>query len=107
MGYPRQKWNSIINKTPISYSTNREIGGWAPSRYLSRLETKGKVSAPVLNSYLESHWLDVTCCRTDNFDQFIIERTKKLLAAIEQATGKVISGKDSDEVVARFGAKLI
>lgn len=24
--YPREKWNSVVNKTPISYSTNREIG---------------------------------------------------------------------------------
>ena len=31
---PKQKWNSIINKTPISYSTNRTIGGVAPSKYL-------------------------------------------------------------------------
>lgn len=22
--YPREKWNSVVNKTPISYSTNRE-----------------------------------------------------------------------------------
>ena len=33
--------------------------------------------------------------------------TSVLLEAIEQATGKVIAGKDSEEVVARFGAKLI
>ena len=40
---PKQKWNSIINKTPISYSTNRAIGGIAPSKYLSKIETTGLI----------------------------------------------------------------
>ncbi|MCD7805647.1 MAG: DUF262 domain-containing protein [Oscillospiraceae bacterium] len=31
--YLKEKWNSIVNKTPLSYSTNREIGGVAPSEY--------------------------------------------------------------------------
>lgn len=31
-GLPRAKWNSVVNKTPITYSTNREIGGVAPSQ---------------------------------------------------------------------------
>lgn len=29
-GYDKAKWNSVVNKTPITYSTNREIGGVAP-----------------------------------------------------------------------------
>ncbi len=32
-------YDSIINKTPLSYRTNRIIGGVAPSEYLSKLET--------------------------------------------------------------------
>ena len=39
-GYPKAKWNSVVNKTPISESTNREIGGIAPSQYLFRIEKK-------------------------------------------------------------------
>jgi hypothetical protein len=38
--YDDIKWDSIINKTPLSYSTNREIGGVAPSEYLARIEKK-------------------------------------------------------------------
>lgn len=38
---------------------------------------------------------------------FIIDRAKKLLGAIEVATGRTISGKDSDEVQQAFGASLI
>src|SRR3954452_10824148 len=32
-------YDSIINKTPLSYRTNRIIGGTSPSSYLSRLES--------------------------------------------------------------------
>ena len=43
--YERAKWNSIVNKTPISASSNREIGGVAPSVYLGKLEKKGSVTS--------------------------------------------------------------
>lgn len=106
MHYPHQKWNSIVNKTPISYSTNREIGGFAPSKYLTKIESKGQVVSSVLDSHLESHWLDVQCCRTDNFDLFIIHRAIKLLDAIAAAMGKPVSGRDSEDVVSNFGGVL-
>lgn len=105
-GYSKTKWNSIINKTPITYSTNREIGGVAPSKYLAKIEAKGQVTSSVLDGYLESHYLDVSCCRNDDFEKFIICRAKKLLDIIENATGKVISGRDSEDVISAFGDKL-
>ena len=105
-GYDKRKWNSIVNKTPISASSNREIGGNAPSSYLERLEKKGSVSSAVLDKYVESHWIDHNLLRADDFQNFIIDRAKKLLAAIEKATGRTISGKDSDEVKQAFGAAL-
>lgn len=101
--YPKAKWNSIINKTPLSSSTNREVGGVAPSKYLERIESKGEVAPSVLDSYLESHWLDVTYCRRDDFDKFIIDRAGKLLDAIEIAMDKKISGRDSEDVLKEFG----
>lgn len=104
--YSKEKWNSVINKTPITYSTNREIGGVAPSKYLARIETKGQVESEELNTYLQSHWIDVESCRNDDFNSHIIHRAKMLLKAIENATGKSISGKDSDEVVKLFGVEL-
>lgn len=104
--YPKEKWNSIVNKTPISSSTNREIGGVAPSKYLARIENKGEVASAILNTYLESHWLDVTYCRSDDFENFIINRAGKLLDAIETAMGKTISGRESEEVVEKFGDRL-
>ncbi len=105
-GYPKSRWNSIINKTPLSYRTNREIGGVAPSKYLSKIEKKGQVTEQVLDSYLESHWLDVLECRQDRFDEFIIKRASKLLDAIEMAMGKPVPGRESEEVIQNFGKGL-
>ena len=56
--------------------------------------------------YIGTHWIDVTCCRNDDFHGHIISRAKMLLAAIEKATGKSISGKDSDEVIKNYGDSL-
>lgn len=104
--YDKTLWNSVVNKTPITYSTNREIGGVAPSVYLSKIENKGQVAGDVLDKYVNTHWIDVACCRSDDFHGHIINRAKMLLAAIENATGKTIAGKDSEEVVSSFGEAL-
>lgn len=105
-GYDKNKWNSIVNKTPISASSNREIGGVAPSAYLGKLEKKGSVSEVDLDNYVETHWINHNLLRKNEFQAFIIDRAKKLLGAIERATGRTISGKDSDEVQQMFGALL-
>lgn len=105
--YDKTLWNSVVNKTPITYSTNREIGGVAPSAYLSKIENKGQVAGDVLDKYIGTHWIDVSCCRNDDFHGHIISRAKMLLAAIENATGKSIAGKDSEEVINSFGESLI
>ena len=106
MKYDKLLWNSVVNKTPITYSTNREIGGVAPSVYLSKIENKGQVTGDVLDKYIGTHWIDVLCCRNDDFHGHIISRTKMLLAAIENATGKSIAGKDSEQVINSFGESL-
>lgn len=104
---PKEKWNSVVNKTPISYSTNREIGGVAPSEYLKKIEEKGQVDYNSLNDYLQTHLIDVSAARSNDFEKHIVLRSKLLLDAIEKATGKIISGKDSDEVISKFGESLI
>ena len=43
-GIGKDRYDSILNKTPISYKANRKIGGDAPSRYLSRIQREKQVS---------------------------------------------------------------
>ena len=95
-------FDSIINKTPLSNRTNRIIGGVAPSEYLSKLQ-EGNSTTPAieghrLDEYLKSHLIDPLLLRSDNFDAFMVDRQKRLLALIERATGRVAyAGADQDE----------
>ena len=85
-------YDSIINKTPLSYRTNRIIGGVAPSEYLAKLEKGTKESPPIeaqrLNGFIASNLIDPSLLRGDAFEAFMADRQKRLLALIETATGK-------------------
>jgi hypothetical protein len=89
-------YDSIINKTPLSYRTNRIIGGVAPSEYLAKLEKGTKESPPIepqrLDGFLASHLIDPLLLRGDAFEAFMVDRQKRLLALIEMATGKAAYG---------------
>jgi hypothetical protein len=85
-------FDSIINKTPLSYRTNRIIGGVAPSQYVAKLE-KGNETTPPINGqkidvHLKSHLIDPVLLRADQFEAFMDDRQKRLLTLIEQAMGK-------------------
>lgn len=85
-------FDSIINKTPLSFRTNRIIGGIAPSEYLGKLE-KGSDMTPAieparLNAFLESHHINPSLLRVNDFETFMEDRQKRLLGLIEQAMGK-------------------
>jgi hypothetical protein len=100
-GIPAAVYDSIINKTPLSYRTNRIIGGVAPSEYLARLET-GSQNTPAiprdrLDSFLTSHLLDPELLWADDFERFMADRQARLLALIEQATGKTAYAGAVDE----------
>lgn len=95
-----EKWvyDTIINKTPLSYRTNRIIGGTAPSEYLGKLE-KGRegeppIAAPLLDEYLRSHCINPELLRADQFESFMADREKQLLTLIAKVTGHQIMGAD-------------
>ena len=92
-------FDTVVNKTPLSYKTNRILGGVAPSIYLERLETGGKDNPPIareaLDDYLASHGLDPSLLRADDFEGFMADREKRLLAMISKATGHPIIRADS------------
>jgi hypothetical protein len=97
-------YDSIINKTPLSYRTNRIIGGAAPSDYLAKLQNGSPESPGIspdnLNQYLSSHLIDPALLRVDDFKAFMEDRQARLLQLIEQATGQsVYRGRVSDEDV--------
>jgi hypothetical protein len=89
-GIKRDTYNAIVNKTPISYKANRMIGGTAPSAYLKKLQDHKQVQLPneAMNLLLESHRIDPTSLRTDDFEAFYSARKAALLALITGAMGK-------------------
>jgi hypothetical protein len=92
-GIPRDVYDSILNKTPISYRANRKIGGDAPSVYLPRIQNEPQVrlSDAEMNELLKSHALSPDLMRMDDFNAFIEDRRQRLLKLIEKAMGKKIS----------------
>ena len=99
----RDKWNSVVNKATIAAATNRFISGDAPNVYLEKIETKKEISTTDLNAFLESHAIPVEKLRSNDFNGFMLERASFLLLLIEQATGKAISGRESEQTVKAFG----
>ena len=57
----KDRYNTILNKTPISYRANRKMGGDAPSYYLPRLQREKQVAVndSELDKLLASHALKI------------------------------------------------
>ncbi len=97
-GVARERFDNVINKTPLSYKTNRIIGGDAPAHYLVKLSQQGSASEAEVDIHLQSHLINPALLRANNFDAFIENRREALLALIEKAIGKPIyRGTISDE----------
>ena len=102
---PKIKWNSVINKSPIYASSNRSIGGHAPSIYIRTMANKG-LDQQKIQEAIVSHKVNYDYLAADDFDAYFIDRAKLLLNRIEKATGKTISGRDSEETIREYGVSL-
>lgn len=105
-GYPENKWDSVVNKTPIYASTNRSIGGRAPSEYIKTMRTTKGLPEEVVRKAIESHKINADYLMQDDFDRYFVDRAIRLINRIESAMDKVIFGRESDEVVREFGKPL-
>jgi len=98
-------FDSIINKSPLSYRTNRRLGGQAPSKYLAALEAgrpPGEPSLPTatLDGHLRSHGIEPALLRADDFEGFMRQREAWLMELISKATGHrqaPASAEDAEE----------
>jgi hypothetical protein len=83
-------YNAIANKTPLTARTNRIIGGYAPSAYLSRLMSSAKIDRQEIDQHIRTHFVDVAHLERDNFDKFLAARRSALLQLISDAMGKPV-----------------
>lgn len=87
---PRNDYDCIINKTPLSGRTNRIVRGDAPSKYLERLKKYAGVSDSEFNDILRSHLVSPDYMYKDDFYGFFNNRKEQILQRIEKAIGKQI-----------------
>lgn len=102
----KAKWNSIVNKTPLFFRTNKLLGGEAPSKYLQRIQNNKHVTEDKLREFVGSHKIDIEALKQDDFDRHIIYRAQQILLLMGKAMGKDITDLDSEEVIKEFGKSL-
>lgn len=97
---PPDVYNSILNKTPLSATPNKSIGGDAPSVYLEAIEKNHSLSTKKLDEILKSHLIDPDCLRADDFPGFIKSRREKMGDLIAKAMGQSITLEADSETFA-------
>lgn len=92
-----RRYDTIVNKTPISFKANRMIGGDAPSKYLAGLQGHKQVqlSDAEMDRILATHQIPTAVLRADDFDAFYTHRKRLLLGIIEKAIGKKVLSESS------------
>lgn len=106
MGYPKEKWNSIVNKTPLLPESNRQIGGEAPSVYSRKIMKQAQIVEAQFKVRIESHLINYDYLINDDFNNYFVERAKAILKVIEQAMGKTVSDKSSEQTMKLYGCSL-
>ena len=69
------------------------------------MKNKG-LSDELIIQALKSHKTNSSLLMADAFDDYFVDRAKQLIDRIEVATGKSISGRDSEETIREFGESL-
>jgi hypothetical protein len=85
LGVKDSRVNTIVNKTLISASVNRSIGGRLPSNYFAILQSK--MPEVDLNQILESHDINPSILKADQWENYILDRRERLRLLIEKVCG--------------------
>lgn len=88
-GIGRAVYDSVINKTPLTATTNRRISNKAPSLYLAGLQGD-KITPERMDEILATHVVDVEAMRGDDFSTFYGARKAALIQRIEAAMKKPV-----------------
>lgn len=88
------RYNCLVNRTPLSQLSNQKIGGKAPSQYLQEFLDHG-ISRQRLDTILRSHLIEPETLWADDFEAYFATRTEALLGLVNQAMGK----RKSSEVI--------
>ncbi len=95
-GIDAPRRDCIVNKTALSYDTNRSLGGNAPSTYVGTIERRTKLSPEAVDARIETHAINPSPLRADDFEAFFLDRRAALLDLIAQAMGKEVTGREQE-----------
>jgi hypothetical protein len=98
----RKQYNTVVNKTPLSYKANRMIGGVAPSVYLGKLQKheQVKIDDTAMDGILKTHAIEPSLLRADDFHGFYTARKQALLVLIGRAMGKAVQQPETGPTAA-------
>jgi len=95
-GVDRDRYDSIVNKTPLSADTNRSIGGRAPSEYLEIVKRKGGADDERIDEILRTHVIEPALLRSADFEGFFERRRRDLLGRIADSMGKKLVEEEQE-----------
>ncbi|GGP26841.1 DUF262 domain-containing protein [Silvimonas amylolytica] len=103
-GISRKQYNTVVNKTPLSYKANRMIGGVAPSVYLGKLQKheQVKIDDDEMDAILKTHAINPALLRQDDFEGFYASRKQLLLALITEAMGKSAQAVEGEQMASLY-----
>jgi len=88
---------SIVNKTPLSRSTNISIGGRSPADYIATIESRSGLDSSGVDQLLNDHLVDPAYLRQADFNRYFSSRSQALLDLVSDAMGKpVVTDGDSE-----------
>ena len=89
IGVPKEEYDSIINKAPISYDTNISIGGGAPADYIEKYLDKVN-GVLITDELLRTQLIEPLYIRINDFNSYYKARKESLIMLIEKATGNQV-----------------
>jgi len=84
-GITDKRVNTLVNKTLISASVNRSIGGRLPSQYIPLLQSK--IPETDMSAVLASHEINIELLKSDLWEDYIKDRRERLRSLIEAVCG--------------------
>jgi hypothetical protein len=85
LGIKDPRVNTLVNKTLISASVNRSIGGRLPSQYVQNLQSK--IPEVNFDDVLASHEINAELLKADRWDEFVQDRRERIRKLIEKVCG--------------------
>jgi hypothetical protein len=101
-GIDAARRDCIVNKTALSYDTNRSIGGRPPSDYLATVSNRTGLTGDALDGMLAAHRCDGLAMRADDFESFFRARSEALAQLIAAAMGKEVIGELDRDAAAEY-----